>query len=185
MRVQLLSGVVFTIATTIGNADAGYLIQLKNGNDYVTSRYWREGSQVLFDTYGGVFGIDSNFVARILKTEGVATLANAIDREPANKSPIDRLNEKREVEATKKEETTFRTSADDDPIRGEFNRLKGQVNELDGMLTAEIRELLAQITTFKNKLSRDSKLFIQYGRESNDAHELGSIVETALVSRTQ
>ena len=26
------------IATTIGNADAGYLIQLKNGNDYVTSR---------------------------------------------------------------------------------------------------------------------------------------------------
>jgi hypothetical protein len=53
------------------------------------------------------------------------------------------------------------------------------------MLTAEIRELLNQITAFKNKLSRDSKLFIQYGREFNDAHDLGNTVETALVSRTQ
>jgi hypothetical protein len=53
------------------------------------------------------------------------------------------------------------------------------------MLTAEIRELLTQITAFKNKLSRDSKLFIQYGREFNDAHELGNAVETALIARTQ
>jgi hypothetical protein len=53
------------------------------------------------------------------------------------------------------------------------------------MLTAEMRELLNQITAFKNKLSRDSKLFIQYGREFNDAHELGNTVETALASRTQ
>jgi hypothetical protein len=186
VRVQLISGVLFTIATTIGNADAAYLIQLKNGNDYATSRYWREGSQVLFDTYGGVFGIDKNFVAQIIKTEGVARLATAIDREPASKSSIDTLNDKREIGATNKEETTFRMRADNnDPIRSEFNRLKGQVNELDGMLTAEIRELLNQITSFKNKLSRDSKLFVQYGREFNDAHELGNAVETALVSRTQ
>lgn len=186
MRVQLISGVVFTIASTIGNADAGYLIQLKNGNDYLTSRYWREGNQVLFDTYGGVFGIDKNYVAQIIKTEDVARLSNAIDRQPDNKSPTDILNDKREIEANTKEETTFRTKPDDsDPIRGEFNRLKGKANEVDRMLTAEIRELFAQITAFKNKLSKDSKLFIQYGREFNDAQELGSAVETALISRTQ
>ena len=186
MRVQLVSGVVFTIVTMIGTANAGYLIQLKNGKDYVTSRYWREGSQVLFDTYGGVFGVDTNFVAQIVRTEEVARLANAIDREPGNKLPIDRLNDKREIDANNKEEKTFRTRiGDNDPIRGEFNRLKEKVNEVDGMLTAEIRELLTQITAFKNKLSRDSKLFIQYGREFNDAHELGSAVETALIARTQ
>ena len=53
------------------------------------------------------------------------------------------------------------------------------------MLTGEIRELLSQITAFKNKLVKDSKLFIDYGREFNDLNEIGDIVETALRSRTQ
>ena len=186
MRVPLASGVVFMIGITVGDTDAAYLIQLKNGNDYVTSRYWREGSQVLFDTYGGVFGVDKNFVAQIIKTDQVARLANATDREPGNKLPVDGLNDKKAVDDNSNEETILRQRGDDnDPIRSEFNRLKGKANEVDGMLTAEIRELLNQITAFKNKLSRDSKLFIQYGREFNDAHDLGSTVETALVSRTQ
>jgi hypothetical protein len=182
VRVPLAARVVFMIGITVGDADAAYLIQLKNGNDYVTSRYWREGSQVLFDTYGGVFGVDRNFVAQIIKTDQVARLANATDREPGNKLAGDGLNDKKAVE----EETIFRSrESDNDPIRGEFNRLKEKANEVNGMLTAEIRELLNQITAFKNKLSRDSKLFIQYGREFNDAHDLGNTVETALVTRTQ
>jgi hypothetical protein len=140
----------------------------------------------LFDTYGGVFGVDKNFVAQIIKTDQVARLANATDREPGNKLPVDGLNDKKAVDDNSNEETILRQRGDDnDPIRSEFNRLKGKANEVDGMLTAEIRELLNQITAFKNKLSRDSKLFIQYGREFNDAHDLGSTVETALVSRTQ
>jgi hypothetical protein len=53
------------------------------------------------------------------------------------------------------------------------------------MLTGEIRELLSQITAFKNKLAKDSKLFVEYGREFNDAHEIAAAVETALRSRTQ
>lgn len=186
MRFLSASGVVFMIGITVGDADAAYLIQLKNGNDYVTSRYWREGSQVLFDTYGGVFGVDKTFIAQIIKTDQVARLANATDREPGNKLPVDGLNEKKVVDDNSKEETIFHQKGDDnDPIRGEFNRLKEKANEVNGMLTAEIRELLNQITAFKNKLSRDSKLFIQYGREFNDAHDLGNTVETALASRTQ
>jgi hypothetical protein len=186
VRVRLVSGVFFMIGITVGDADAAYLIQLKNGNDYVTSRYWRDGSQVLFDTYGGVFGVDKNFVAQIIKTDQVIRFANAINREPGNKLAVDGLNDKKAVDANSKDETVFGQKEDDnDPIRGEFNRLKEKTTEVDGMLTAEMRELLNQITAFKNKLSRDSKLFIQYGREFNDAHELGNTVETALASRTQ
>lgn len=186
MRVRLVSGVFFMIGITVGDADAAYLIRLKNGNDYVTSRYWRDGSQVLFDTYGGVFGVDKNFVAQIIKTDQVIRLANATDREPGNKLAADGLNDKKAVDANSKDETVFGQKEDDnDPIRSEFNRLKEKTNEVNGMLTAEIRELLNQITAFKNKLSRDSKLFIQYGREFNDAHELGNTVENALASRTQ
>lgn len=186
MLAQLVSGVVFVIAATIGVADAGYLIRLKNGNDYVTTRYWREGSQVLFDTYGGVFGVEKNFIAQIVKTDDVAGLSSASYREPATNLPNKGLNDKKELRDNVSDALPSRTKADDyDAIRGEFNRLKEKANEVNGMLTAEIRELLNQITAFKNKLSRDSKLFIQYGREFNDAHELGSAVETALVSRTQ
>ena len=174
------------IGITVGDADAAYLIRLKNGNEYVTSRYWRDGSQVLFDTYGGVFGVDKNFVAQIIKTDQLSRLANATDREPGNKLPVDGLNDKKAVDDNSNEETILRQRGDDnDPIRGEFNRLKEKANEVNGMLTAEIRELLNQITAFKNKLSRDSKLFIPYGREFNDAHDLGNTVETALVSRSQ
>jgi hypothetical protein len=186
VRALLVSGVIFVIATTIGVVDAGYLIRLKNGNDYVTSRYWRDGSQVLFDTYGGVFGVEKNFIAQILKTDDVAGLSSASYREPATNLPDKGLNDKKELRDNGSDAPLSRTKADDnDAIRGEFNRLKEKVNEVDGMLTAEIRELLNQITAFKNKLSRDSKLFIQYGREFNDAHELGNTAETALVSRTQ
>ena len=185
MRVQLVSGVVFTIATAIGNADAGYLIQLRNGNDYVTARYWREGNQVLFDTYGGVFGIDKSFIAQITKTEEVSRLASVSDREPGNTS-VPGLKDKKEIDANSKEETISSKKGDgNDAIRGEFTRLKEKVNEVDGMLTGEIRELLNQITTFKNTISKNSTLFFEYAREFNDAHELGNIVETALRRRTQ
>jgi hypothetical protein len=53
------------------------------------------------------------------------------------------------------------------------------------MLTAEIRELLNQISAFKNKITKDSKLFFEYAREFNDAQEIGNSVETALRTRTQ
>ncbi|MGH7809506.1 MAG: hypothetical protein ACREP5_04420, partial [Candidatus Binatia bacterium] len=58
----------------ISVADAAYIIKLKNGNEYVTNRYWQDGTQVLFDTYGGVFGIDKMFVGKIEKTDQVIKL---------------------------------------------------------------------------------------------------------------
>jgi hypothetical protein len=68
------------VGTTIGNADAAYLIKLKNGNEYVTARYWRKGSQVLFDSYDGVFGIDHGFISKIERSDRtIATEITAKD----------------------------------------------------------------------------------------------------------
>ena len=186
MRVQLLSGVVFTIATAIGNADAGYLIRLKNGNEYLTNRYWREASQILFDTYGGVFGIDNGFVDKI-EAADQPTLAGMLDRDSTEKSQIDAKAEDRTKisEPETQEAKVPRKRNPDDPIIGEFNQLKKHSAEVSGMLTEEIRELLKRITAFKNKVSKDSKLFFEYAREFNDAQEIGYTVETALRTRTQ
>ena len=53
----------------IRNANAAYVIKLKNGNEYVTNRYWQAGGQILFDTYGGSLGIDRSFVGKIEQSD--------------------------------------------------------------------------------------------------------------------
>lgn len=186
-KTLIYAAVVATLLGGIETAGAAYVIKLKNGNEYVTTRYWHEGGQLLFDTYGGIFGIEKSFVAKIEKTDQIFQVAVASDHDPADKtSPNlskqnDDSGEKKPAAASKIEQKRDA----DDPIVGEFNRLKEKSKAVDGMLTSEIRELLNQITAFKNKLSKDSKLFIQYSREFNDAQEIGSTVESALRARTQ
>ena len=183
---------IYTAAATmlIGElklAHAAYVIKLKNGNEYVTSRYWNEGEQVLFDILGGVFGVETSFITKIEKTDQVFQLASAVDRGPVeNSRPLVTNQNDRSASKTS---TDVKASAPkpvpDDPVIGEFSRLKEKAKDVDGMLTSEIRDLLKQITAFKNKLSKDSKLFFAHGREFNDANELAASVENTLRSRTQ
>jgi hypothetical protein len=185
MRKALTYGVFFiACGAGIGVVDAAYVIKLKNGNEYVTARYWREGKQVLFETYDGVFGIEKYFIPKIEKTKKIIRIKKAFDPEPTEKPQAESMKSIDEPDSEKVKEPK-KEKAPDDPIVGEFNRLKEKSKEVDGMLTDEIRELLNQVTAFKNKLSKDSKLFVDYGREFNDTHEIGDIIETALRSRTQ
>jgi hypothetical protein len=167
---------------TIARADAAYIIKLKNGNEYVTSRYWQEGSQVLFDAEGGVFGIEKGFVSRIEKTDRVIKMATAAPRDPSETIQTEAAKIDKSEKATEPKSAKERDPAD--PIVGEFDRLKNRSKEVSGMLASEIRQLLNEITALKNRISKDSKLFIEYGREINDLHEMGDVVETALRART-
>jgi hypothetical protein len=168
----------------IGHAD--YIIKLKNGNEYVTGRYWHKGTQVLFDTYGGVFGVDKAFIFKIEKSGQAVDLASVADRHASK--PSQSSSDKPNKESTESKPLSQSKTQERDPgdaVVSEYKRLKDRSKEVDGMLTSEIRELLKEITAFKNKLSRDGKLFVEYGREFNDAQEIGAAVETALRSRTQ
>jgi len=141
---------------------------------------------VLFDTYGGTFGIEKRFVVKIEKTEQVVKLVTVSDRDPSERTQTDsKKGSDEQGKETQQEATPKKEKAADDPIVGELNRLKEKSQEVGGMLTGEIRELLSQITAFKNKLVKDSKLFIEYGREFNDLNETADTVEAALRSRTQ
>jgi hypothetical protein len=170
------------VGSGLNRVDAAYVIKLKNGNEYVTARYWQDGGQVLFDTYGGIFGVERGFVRKIEKTDQPIRLATIADHDPADKAQAD--STKQDSEAKPATETkTEKKREPDDPIVGEFNRLKDKSKEVAGMLTSEIRDLLREIKAFKDKLSGDSKLFVNYGREFNDVHEISSAVEAALESR--
>ena len=168
---------------TISFANATYVIRLKNGNEYVTTRYWQEGSQILFDTYGGIFGVDRAFVGGIEKTDKVIRLAPVAEHVPRDTIQGEPAKGPAAVE-TPPPDVKKTEPGPDDPIIAEFNRLKQASKEVDGLLTPEIRTLLGEITAFKNKLSKDSQLFFKYPREYNDANEIGSVVEDALRART-
>ena len=183
----IYAAVVATLLGGIETADAAYVIRLKNGNEYITTRYWQEGGQVLFDTYGGIFGVEKSFVTRIEKTDQPFLLATAGDLDPAGNTspPLSKQNDDSSDKKPAAAKESEKKRDADDPVVGEFNRLKEKSKAIDGMLTSEIRELLNQITAFKNKLSKDSKLFIEYSREFNDVREIGNTVESALRARTQ
>lgn len=165
-----------------GAGEAAYVIKLGNGNEFVTGRYWHEGTQVMFDVYEGIFGIDRAFVTKIEESNKALT----VREDPKVKSQTEQAEEAKE---TKKPTTSVEAKADveqnNDAITKEFNRLKERSKGVGGMLTSEIRELLMEITAFKNKILRDSKLFIKYAREFNDAQEIGNVTENALTSRNQ
>ena len=186
MRKKLVCGLVFAACVNVlGVADAAYVIKLKNGNEYVTTRYWQEGGQVLFDTYDGVFGIERTFVTKIEKTDRIIRLASAADRDPAEKAQTEPSKQSKEADDAKPTEESKAEKKRDpnDPIVGEFNRLQEKSKEVDGMLTEEIRALLREIKAFKDKISDNSKLFVEYAREFNDIHEISSAVGAALNAR--
>ena len=163
MRVQLVSGVVFTIVGTIGNADAGYLIRLKNGNEYVTNRYWYEDSQVFFDTYGGIFGIDKAFVNKIEASRqsapllpvssAIQTRAEVGSREPISLDPMQQSSIK-----DLKDQKSSSVSAPKEPLKkdeeilkeyGELQKRFGQLNDLP---KHEVYALDADIDSFRKKV---------------------------------
>jgi hypothetical protein len=66
---KLILFIVLIIFQTTGLTwGASYLLQLKNGNEVRTSRYWEEGDEIRFYIYGGIAGIHKGFVIGITKS---------------------------------------------------------------------------------------------------------------------
>ena len=71
---------VMAILLTMPQAQAAtYLIQLNNRGEFKTSQYWEEGNDIKFYIYGGVAGIQKEFVKTIKQ----------VDEEPALLLPTD------------------------------------------------------------------------------------------------
>jgi hypothetical protein len=46
-----------------------YSIQLENGGQFITNRYWEEGDQIMFYIYGGIAGVPKKFVKSIKESK--------------------------------------------------------------------------------------------------------------------
>ncbi len=179
-----LTGLVVVIAVNLFSvANATYVIKLKNGNEYVTNRYWHERTQVLFDAEGGIFGVDQAFVNSIDKTDKVIKLVSVAPQVPSEKIHTEAAKETKEKEATN-QDTQRKAKDPGDPIVGVLNRLKERTKDVNSLLTDEIRALLNEITAFRTKLIKDRELFLAYPQEVNDISNLSNVVEASLRSRT-
>ena len=180
-----LAALVVLAACASGAAvsQAAYVIKLKNGNEYVTTRYWHEGSQVLFDAYDGVFGIDKAFVGTIEKTDRVVKVATVADQDPSEKNDtISKENSKEVAGQAPGKETTQPIRDENDPIMKEFNEINALSQNLDGMLTSELFDLSNRLTGLKKKLQLEGKTN-DYIREFGAIHDMGNAVETVLKTR--
>jgi hypothetical protein len=151
------------MATTIGNADAGYLIRLRNGNEYVTNRYWYEGYQILFDTYGGIFGIDKAFVSKIessrqsppllpvssaVETRAEISSGEPISGNPPQQSRIKDLKDEKSSSAS----TPKKPLKKDEEILKEYGELQNRFGQLNDLPKHEVYALDADIDSFRKKV---------------------------------
>ena len=161
--------------------DAAYLIKLKNGNEFVTGRYWQEGQQLLFDIYGGVFGLERAFVSKIEKSGQPIRLTEAAQEVPERKPQADIIDKKGTMPSTAVDAKP-EAKQDDDPIMKDLYALKEKFKGLEGMLTPELQQFSRDLSDFKRKIQLSGKSN-DYLREFGEAHEMGDALEEALKLR--
>lgn len=185
MRRSVTGFIVILSMSVVSVANATYVIKLKNGNEYVTNRYWQEGTQVLFDADGGVFGIDKAFVGEIEKTHKVIKLITNAATEPAEKTAAD-TKETAKDGATKEAPVDASKSQvakdENDPVYKEFNALKAQSDGLRTMSRGELDDYVKTIAGLMSKIQKERKTS-QYRQEYSELNALANSVEQEIKSR--
>jgi hypothetical protein len=180
---RVAAGLIVGIMGSVDGLHADYVIKLKNGNEYVTERYWHQGGQVFFDNYGGIFGIAKGFVAKIEKSDKPIhpiTQASA----PSN---LDRVNteekggEDGNNKAADKEPPLLKRN-ERDPIFKNFQTVKERAKNLEGMLTSELTQLVKDLADLKRAFQLSGKTN-EFLTEFGEINDLADRVEELLKGR--
>jgi hypothetical protein len=170
-----------------GFGEAAYVIKLGNGNEFITGRYWQEGQQLLFDIYGGVFGVDRAFVSKIEKsgqttireanwqTDATSTLTtkNAQIRtsSDATRDLKSDNNKPVAVQETKTPSLSKEVRVKDERVLEDFSLLQKRFAQLNDLPLSDVDALQSDIDSFKSKLEQ-SDLAAAHQDEINAAGTL-------------
>jgi len=184
MQKTVIAFIVTACLEVLDVAGAAYVIRLKNGNEYVTTRYWQEGSQVLFDAEGGVFGVEKTFISKIEKTDKIVRSVTTADRDPREKpeATLKEIGNDVAKEALVPEAKAPATKNENDSVHKEFNGLKSQSDDLRTMLASELDEYLKRIIALIAKIQNERKTN-QYLREYSELNAMANGAEAELNSR--
>lgn len=184
MRSSVIALCVMAWAIEAHLADAAFVIQLKNGNEFVTARHWQEGTQVMFDVYGGVLGVDRTFVSKIARSDKPLRLLTL----PSEDEKPQVTTRKDESESNKAlDPSTGKTEVKEDPndpILKEFEALKQKSSSVSGMLTSELNEFAKNLASLKRKIQTSAKPN-DYLNQFTELHNIGDALEDTLNKRTQ
>jgi hypothetical protein len=184
MRSSVVAVCVMAWAIEAELVDAAFVIRLKNGNEFVTGRQWQEGTQVMFDVYGGVLGVDKNLVSKIDRSDKPVHLlaGQSQDEKP---QAVARKDNSESNEALVP--STGKTEVKDDPndpILKEFEALKQKSSSVNGMLTSELNEFAKNLAALKRKIQTSAKPN-DYLNQFTELHKIGDDLEDTLNKRNQ
>ena len=167
MRKIVVSGLIVGMITGAGLPvlNAAYIIKLKNGKEYVTTRYWHQHGQLFFDTYGGVFGIDKGFVTKIEKTNQIVPLVEqpsgieqGVASSTAERGVKNQLAGEKEVKGAK----TVQAEAGKEPLKKDeevlkqYTELQQRFGQLNDLPKHEVHALEADIKSFREKIGNSA-----------------------------
>ena len=141
-----------------GGAEAGFLIELRNGGEILVSDYWEVDGEIRYSRYGGFVGIpldsvkDINPTERPVKVSGDPSRAAGIDPAPR---PAEAGLETRTVTETGEEPgPAEHIDATPEELRymPEFENLKRRFGNLSAMNQQDMIEFSEDLTAFRNKV---------------------------------
>ncbi len=186
MRKALVTTFILALSVPIyANVRASYVIKLRNGNEITTNRYWPEGGQILFETAGGIFGIEKDSIGNIRKSTRPVTpfRATANSRsQAAGEAPQIEATEK--IKKAESPPASRPATKDADPILKEFYALKSRFSGLKGMLTSELTDFARDVARFRKEV-RQSERVNNYINELAETSAMEDELSAELRSRSQ
>jgi hypothetical protein len=185
MGNKILCALIFALGSSgLGVAEAAYVIKLKNGNEFITGRYWQDGKQVLFETYDGIFGVDKTFVSKVEKSDKPVRLITTAPAAPEVKQIETNDKDSGKVKETlaENQEKEPAKRNEEDPIFRHFQALKERAKNIDGMLTSELTQLVKDLEDLKRAMQLGGKTG-EFLAEFGELHDIADRIEASLKGR--
>lgn len=186
MRPNLTIAILATLCGALSQADAAFVIKLRNGNEFITARYWQDGKQVLFETYDGTFGVDKSFVSNVEKTEKpirlITTSQAAAEVAKVTESTVKENGAETKKPSVVNPEPSSAKKLEDDPIMRHFQSIRDRSKNIGGMLTSELNLLAKDLGDLKRAMQLGGKTS-DYLDEFRELHEIAEHVENAITGR--
>jgi hypothetical protein len=177
---KLGASLVFAVCLAYcGLTEAAYVIKLKNGNEFVTGRYWQEGQQVMFDTYGGVFGVERASISKIEKSNKPLSQSAAPETTQV-KIPTAAAPEEKEHNKSPARDAKTGAVRESDPIIKDLDGLKHRSKTLAGMSNSELLLFLKDLTGLRRRIQASGRSN-DYLAEFSNILEMGDAAEALLL----
>jgi hypothetical protein len=184
MQWKVPFAILATCFATSLPSEAAFVIKLKNGNEFITSRYWQDNKQVLFETYDGTFGVEKTFVTKVERSDKpvrlITTAQAAAEVKPVETA--DKLSDEAKKPLAENQEQLPPKKNADDPIFKHFVSVRERSKNLSGMLSSELNLLAKDLGDLKRAMQLGGKTS-EFLDEFRELHDIAERVEDAITGR--